>query len=169
MRSFASSISILAAFAVSALALTLTSPSTTNEEIDLSKPFKITWTTVPSDPENFTITLVNIVGHNVNKDLVKDIDSSEEEYTVESVADVPVGGNYQINFRSTDRENTGILAQSTRFNVTRVADDEESDDTTATTTASQPSSTPTETNAAAGIYVGSGALALAMGLVAAAL
>lgn len=33
--------------------------------------------------------------------------------------------NYQINFRSTEKNNMGILAQSPRFNVTKVAEDEE--------------------------------------------
>jgi hypothetical protein len=33
--------------------------------------------------------------------------------------------NYQINFRSTEKNNMGILAQSPRFNVTKVAKDEE--------------------------------------------
>ncbi|KAL2835220.1 Ser-Thr-rich glycosyl-phosphatidyl-inositol-anchored membrane family-domain-containing protein [Aspergillus cavernicola] len=165
---FTSPLSLLT-FAVSALALTITSPSTTNQKVDLSEPFTIRWTTVPSDPQNFTITLVNMLGHNVNQDLVKNIDSSEEEYTIEGVDDIPIANNYQINFRSTDRENMGILAQSPMFNVTKVAE-EERDNTTATT-ATQSAPSQTETNAAGGkgVVVGSGVVALMMGFVAVAL
>ncbi|KAL2862840.1 GPI anchored serine-threonine rich family protein [Aspergillus lucknowensis] len=121
MRSLGSSISILLAFAVAALALTITSPSA-NDKVDFSKPYTIRWTTVPSDPNNFTITLVNANGHNVSKDLTTRAESSENEYRVDRVWGVPVADNYQINFRSTARDNTGILAQSPMFNVTRVAD-----------------------------------------------
>jgi hypothetical protein len=87
----------------------------TNEKVDLSKPFTIRWTAVEyappvshpcpyhtktptntcytvssSDPQNFTITLVNQLGHRVNKDLATRVDASDEEYVVERVWDIPV-------------------------------------------------------------------------------
>ncbi|RDW81130.1 GPI anchored serine-threonine rich family protein [Aspergillus mulundensis] len=170
-----SSLSLFLAFAISALALTITSPSTTNQKVDFSKPFTIKWGSVPSDPEQFTITLVNMDGHNVNKDLAVDVDASKEEYRVEKVADIPLANNYQINFRSTEKDSTGILAQSPRFNVTKVADDEDDTETTTTATAtatrtqSQTAATETDdTNGAAhvkGVYVGPAAVAGVMALV----
>ncbi|KAL5343781.1 hypothetical protein BJX70DRAFT_393829 [Aspergillus crustosus] len=183
----------LAALAASTMALTITSPTTTNEKVDFSEPFTIRWTAVEyallfvpmpylpprkypqliqqssSDPQNFTITLVNQLGHRVNKDLATKVDASDEEYIVKSIADVPVANNYQINFRSTDRNNIGLLAQSPMFNVTKVADKEEEETETprpnATATAS--SSEPTETNAASGKggFVASGLLAGVLGAV----
>ncbi|KAL2857931.1 Ser-Thr-rich glycosyl-phosphatidyl-inositol-anchored membrane family-domain-containing protein [Aspergillus pseudoustus] len=114
-------LALLLAFAVSALTLTITSPSA-NDKVDFSKPYTIRWTTVPSDPQNFTITLVNVNGRNVSKDLTSRAESDKNEYRVDRVWDIPVANNYQINFRSTSRDNQGILAQSPMFNVTRVAD-----------------------------------------------
>ncbi|KAL4970849.1 GPI anchored serine-threonine rich family protein [Aspergillus stella-maris] len=146
-----STLSLFLAFAVSALSLIITTPGASTRRVDLSKPFTIKWRTVPSDPEHFTITLVNTDGHNINKDVAENVSSSENEYRVESISGIPAGcvaylpnspstfyklistvivsENYQINFRSTERNNQGILAQSTRFNVTKVAveDDDEDD------------------------------------------
>ncbi|KAL3464068.1 hypothetical protein BJX64DRAFT_255507 [Aspergillus heterothallicus] len=79
----------LLAFAVSALTLTITSPSA-NDKVDFSKPYTIRWTTVPSDPKNFTITLVNVNGRNVSKDLTSRAQSDQNEYRVDSVWDIPV-------------------------------------------------------------------------------
>ncbi|KAI9372912.1 Ser-Thr-rich glycosyl-phosphatidyl-inositol-anchored membrane family-domain-containing protein [Aspergillus egyptiacus] len=173
---FTSTLTVLTAFVVSTLALTITSPATTNQKVDFSKPFTIRWETVPSDPEQFTITLVNMDGHNVDRDLAKDVDSSDEEYTIEPVDDVPIANNYQINFRSTVPNNMGILAQSARFNVTKVAEVDRDNATTTTTTTTTTAATttetdsgPTETNEAAGVFSGYGAMALVMGLAALAL
>ncbi|KAL4920018.1 Ser-Thr-rich glycosyl-phosphatidyl-inositol-anchored membrane family-domain-containing protein [Aspergillus aurantiobrunneus] len=163
------SLSLLLAFAVSALALTVTSPRE-RERVDFSRPYTIRWSTVPSDPQNFTITLVNANSHNVNKDIAVDVDSSEEEYRVERIRDIPVGNNYQINIRSTARNNQGLLAQSPRFNVTRAADSaDESESPSASGTSSESDAAPTETNAAVGnakgAFVGSSVVVGVMGLV----
>ncbi|KAL4909022.1 Ser-Thr-rich glycosyl-phosphatidyl-inositol-anchored membrane family-domain-containing protein [Aspergillus multicolor] len=171
-----STLSLFLAFAISALAMTITSPGTTNQKVDFSKPFTIKWGTVNGDPDQFTITLVNMDGHRVNKDLAKDVDASKEEYRVEKVADIPVANNYQINFRSTEKENVGILAQSPRFNVTKVADDD--DETTTTTATATATATRTQSQAEAtetddtngadhvkGVYAASGAVAGVMALV----
>ncbi|KAL4887031.1 hypothetical protein BJY04DRAFT_212995 [Aspergillus karnatakaensis] len=165
MRFFGS----LLAFAASSLALTITSPSTTNEKVDFSKEFTIRWTSVQSDPDNFTITLVNQLGHRVNKDLAVNVDSSKEEYVVKSVSDIPIANNYQINFRSTDRNNMGILAQSAMFNVTEVAEKEEEEEEEPTqnaTTTTASAAEPTEENAASGRFVASGLLAGVLGVAA---
>ncbi|KAJ0426377.1 Ser-Thr-rich glycosyl-phosphatidyl-inositol-anchored membrane family-domain-containing protein [Aspergillus carlsbadensis] len=163
-------LALLVAFAVSALSLTITSPSA-NDKVDFSKPYTIKWTTVPSDPQNFTITLVNANGRNVSKDLTTRAESDKNEYRVDRVWDIPVANNYQINFRSTARENQGILAQSHMFNVTRVADGPaETQTSTATATATESDSTPMETNAAGKVVYGApGAVAGVMGLLALAL
>ncbi|KAL2821959.1 hypothetical protein BJX63DRAFT_427320 [Aspergillus granulosus] len=162
------SLALILAFALSALALTITSPYA-DERVDFSEPYTIRWTTVPSDPQNFTITLVNTDGHNVSRDLTTRAESNMNEYRVERVWDIPVAYNYQINFRSTSPNNMGILAQSPMFNVTRVADEpRETETPTATATAS--SETPTETNAAGKVAYGApGAVAGMMGLLALAL
>ncbi|KAL4752806.1 hypothetical protein BDW72DRAFT_191578 [Aspergillus terricola var. indicus] len=163
-----SSLSLLLAFALSALAMTITSPKSTNQKVDFSKPFTIRWTTVPSDPEQFTITLVND-RHDVDEDLAVDVDASEEEYTVDKIKDIPIANNYQINFRSTEKNNMGILAQSPRFNVTKVAKDEETATSTASATRTQSDTAPTETDAngaghAKGVFSGSAAMAGVMAL-----
>ncbi|KAL3452546.1 hypothetical protein BJX65DRAFT_183843 [Aspergillus insuetus] len=162
-------LALLVAFAVSTLSLTITSPST-NEKVDFSKPYTIKWTTVPSDPQNFTITLVNSNGRNISKDLTSRAESDKNEFRVDRVWDIPVANEYQINFRSTVRENQGILAQSPTFNVTRVADRPETQTSTATATATESESTPTETNAAGKVLYGApGAVAGVVGLLALAL
>ncbi|CBF85865.1 hypothetical protein AN1941.2 [Aspergillus nidulans FGSC A4] len=164
-----SSLSLFLAFALSALAMTITSPKSTNQKVDFSKPFTIRWTTVPSDPKQFTITLVNMDGHNVDQDLAVDVDASEEEYTIDKIEDIPIANNYQINFRSTEKNNMGILAQSPRFNVTKVAEDEETAEPTANATRTQSNMAPTETDAngagrAMGVFSGSVAMAGVMAL-----
>ncbi|KAL4792068.1 Ser-Thr-rich glycosyl-phosphatidyl-inositol-anchored membrane family-domain-containing protein [Aspergillus venezuelensis] len=165
-----STLSLFIAFAVSALALNITTPGASTRRVDLSKPFTIKWRTVPSDPEHFTITLVNTDGHNINKDVAKNVSSSENEYRVESISGIPTGENYQINFRSTERNNQGILAQSTRFNVTKVAveDDDEDDDSSpsSTTTSSSAEATETDENGASSLKGGlvSGFVAGVIGL-----
>ncbi|KAL4778144.1 hypothetical protein BJX76DRAFT_363002, partial [Aspergillus varians] len=83
-------VSLVLAFAVSALALTIQTPSRPNENVDFSKPYTIRWTTVPSDPTNFTITLTNTNGHNVNKDIATNVDAAKAEYRVDQVIGVPV-------------------------------------------------------------------------------
>lgn len=55
------------------------SPNTTNCTMKYS-----------SDPEQFTITLVNMDGHNVDQDLAVDVDASEEEYTIDKIEDIPI-------------------------------------------------------------------------------
>ncbi|KAL4949737.1 Ser-Thr-rich glycosyl-phosphatidyl-inositol-anchored membrane family-domain-containing protein [Aspergillus filifer] len=164
-----STLSLLIAFAVSALALNITTPGASTRRVDLSKPFTIKWRTVPSDPEHFTITLVNTDGHNINKDVARNVSSSENEYRVESISGIPTGENYQINFRSTERNNEGILAQSTEFNVTKVAvedDDEDYDSPSSTTTSSSAEATETDENGASSLKGGliSGFAASVVGL-----
>ncbi|KAL4733595.1 Ser-Thr-rich glycosyl-phosphatidyl-inositol-anchored membrane family-domain-containing protein [Aspergillus similis] len=164
-----STLSLLLAFALSALAVTITSPRSTNQKVDFSKPFTIRWTTVPSDPEQFTITLVNMDGYNVDEDLAVDVDASKEEYTIDKIKDIPIANNYQINFRSTEKNNMGILAQSPMFNVTKVAKDDETARPTANATRTQSDTAPTETDAngaghAMGVFSGSAVMAGVMAL-----
>ncbi|OJJ64370.1 hypothetical protein ASPSYDRAFT_84381 [Aspergillus sydowii CBS 593.65] len=145
------SLSLLLAFAVSALAVSITSPKE-DEDVDFSKPYTVRWRSVPNDASNFTITLVNTNGHNVNKDVATGVDGSEGEYRIDAVSGVPLGDGYQFNFRSTARNNQGILAQSQKFNVTKVArrttnNDNDSDNATKT---SSTDDAPEETNAAVG-------------------
>ncbi|OJI98466.1 hypothetical protein ASPVEDRAFT_25340 [Aspergillus versicolor CBS 583.65] len=148
---FLTSLSLLFAFAVSALALTITTPKE-DDDVDFSKPYTVRWRSVPNDSSNFTITLVNTNGHNVNKDVATEVNGDEGEYRIDAVSGVPLGDGYQFNIRSTARNNQGILAQSQRFNVTKVArrttNDDKNDSDNSTQTSSSDDST--ETNAAVG-------------------
>ncbi|BCS20687.1 GPI anchored serine-threonine rich family protein [Aspergillus puulaauensis] len=168
---FLTSLSLLFAFAVSALALTITSPKE-DEDVDFSKPYTVHWKSVTNDANKFTITLVNTNGHNVNKDVGTDVDGSEGEYRIDAVSGVPLGDGYQLNIRSTARNNQGILAQSEKFNVTKVArrttNDDKNDSDNSTKTSSTDDS-PDETNAAVGSLsgmVGSSVVASVIGFAA---
>ncbi|PTU24331.1 hypothetical protein P175DRAFT_0419544, partial [Aspergillus ochraceoroseus IBT 24754] len=141
------SLSFMLAFAVSVLALTITEPNN-NDQVDLSQPYTVKWTTVGSDPNNFTLVLVNSVGHNIQKTIAEMVQSSKSEYTIDKVWGIPVANGYQFNFLSAQKENTGILAQSSQFNVTKVGEAPKSHTATATATATHTASTSTPTSAA---------------------
>ncbi|EAU33635.1 conserved hypothetical protein [Aspergillus terreus NIH2624] len=59
---------------------------------------------------------------NVNKQIADGVKASEGHYKVDKLWGIPVAEGYQINIISNEERNTGILAQSQQFNVTRVAD-----------------------------------------------
>ncbi|GES63573.1 conserved threonine rich protein [Aspergillus terreus] len=131
----------IVAFAASAMALTVTSPAQ-GDKVDFSKPVDIKWRSVESvdlhpnasaqetptdqtrsDPKNITLELVNMNGQpNVNKQIADGVKASEGHYKVDKLWGIPVAEGYQINIISNEERNTGILAQSQQFNVTRVAD-----------------------------------------------
>ncbi|KAJ5164285.1 uncharacterized protein N7500_006115 [Penicillium coprophilum] len=105
------------ALATTATALLVTSPRI-GEKIDPDMPLTIKWQTVATDPDTFTIELVNQnVYPPTTEVVVEDIDSSKGSYTVKakSFTGVDDGKGYQINFVS---PTSGILAQSQQFRVT---------------------------------------------------
>ncbi|KAE8419120.1 Ser-Thr-rich glycosyl-phosphatidyl-inositol-anchored membrane family-domain-containing protein [Aspergillus pseudocaelatus] len=112
-------IASIVAYAASSLAVTITSPQN-GDKVDFSKPYTIKWTTVPSDPEQVNIVLKNQTSS--EKEIAKDIKTSDGKYTIDKIWDIETGTGYQFNFVSNSKKNTGILAQSQIFNVTAVAD-----------------------------------------------
>ncbi|KAL5357465.1 Ser-Thr-rich glycosyl-phosphatidyl-inositol-anchored membrane family-domain-containing protein [Aspergillus floccosus] len=155
----------IVAFAASAMALTVTNPAQ-GDKVDFSKPVDIKWRSVQNDPKNITLELVNMNGQpNVNKQIAEGVKVSDGHYKVDKLWGIPVAEGYQINILSEEERNTGILAQSQQFNVTRVADPPK------TTTSSHASATETAP-AATSSTAGSASLAvpaagsLAMGLLA---
>ncbi|KAJ5189360.1 Cell wall beta-glucan synthesis [Penicillium cf. griseofulvum] len=107
----------LVALATTASALLVTSPRI-GEKIDPDMPLTIKWQTVATDPETFTIELVNQnIYPPTTEVVVEDVDSSRGSYTVKAktFTDVDDGKGYQINFIS---PTSGILAQSQQFGVT---------------------------------------------------
>ncbi|PYH91062.1 hypothetical protein BO71DRAFT_60355 [Aspergillus ellipticus CBS 707.79] len=125
----------IVAFATSALALTITQPRS-NDQVDFSKPYTVKWTTVGSDPDEFTLLLVNMNGQpNVSKNIAN-IKTSSSSYTIDKVTGIPVANGYQFNAISNTSMNTGILSQSSQFNVTKVGKVE-------TTSATRTSATET--------------------------
>ncbi|KAH8427744.1 GPI anchored serine-threonine rich family protein [Aspergillus melleus] len=136
-------------FAVSCVALTVTSPSN-GAKVDLSKEYEIKWKSVQSDQPKFTINLVNMNGSSANKEIAKDIDASQGSVKIDPVWGIPKGPGYQLNFISRDKMNTGILAQSQQFEVTKVADPPKNKTTTTSSSSSATESTAAPTNSTAG-------------------
>ncbi|KAJ6188481.1 UPF0619 GPI-anchored membrane protein [Penicillium mononematosum] len=104
----------LVALAATAAGLTVTSPRM-GEKIDPDMPLTIKWQAVSTDPETFSIELVNQNVYPPTTTIVaQDIDSSKGSYTVnaKTFTDVDDGKGYQINFLS---PTSGILAQSQQF------------------------------------------------------
>ncbi|KAJ5940139.1 hypothetical protein N7516_000307 [Penicillium verrucosum] len=107
----------LVALATTVAGLTVTSPRI-GEKIDPDMPLTIKWQAVTTDPETFSIELVNQNVYPPTTTIVADdIDSSKGSYTVKAktFTDVDNGKGYQINFLSPQN---GILAQSQQFRVT---------------------------------------------------
>ncbi|KAJ5506565.1 hypothetical protein N7453_005522 [Penicillium expansum] len=107
----------LVALAATAAGLTVTSPRI-GEKIDPDMPLTIKWQAVTTDPETFSIELVNQNVYPPTTTIVaEDIDTSKGSYTVKAktFTDVDDGKGYQINFLS---PTSGILAQSQQFRVT---------------------------------------------------
>ncbi|PLB55464.1 hypothetical protein P170DRAFT_433002 [Aspergillus steynii IBT 23096] len=136
-------------FAVSCVALTISAPKS-GDEVDLSKSYEIKWRSVQSDPSKFSINLVNMNGSSANKEIAKDIDASQGSVKVDKVWGIPKGTGYQLNFISNDKMNTGILAQSQQFEVTKVADRPKNTTTTTSSSSSPTESTAEPTNSTAG-------------------
>ncbi|KAL3261562.1 hypothetical protein ABHI18_003648 [Aspergillus niger] len=107
------------AFAVTALAITITQPQN-GDQVDFSKPYTVKWTTVASDPSNFTIMLVNMNSQPTVSKKIANVKTSDSKYTVDKVVGIPVANGYQLNAESNTTHNTGILSQSQQFNVTKV-------------------------------------------------
>ncbi|KAJ6069955.1 hypothetical protein N7499_011842 [Penicillium canescens] len=129
----------LVALATMAAGLVVTSPRI-GEKIDPDRPLTIKWQSVQTDPDTFTIELVNQNVYPSTTEIVaENVDSSKGSYTVKSKSftDVDVGKGYQINFLS---NSNGILAQSQQFGVTAPGALSSSSSGKETSTASETSS-----------------------------
>ncbi|KAB5575326.1 hypothetical protein GE09DRAFT_1215111 [Coniochaeta sp. 2T2.1] len=151
-------LSLLAA----ANALTITSPKT-NDAWDLSQTNTIEWTSVSTDPSNFSIVLVdNSNASGAKETVIKDlVETKENKYSFTNFVAAP-GDKYQIRFRGTTAQNTGIVTQSENFNVTK-SGVEQKTSTTGTGPTPTGSGAPVETTAP-GSGNGAGALGVGMGL-----
>ncbi|EKV16353.1 GPI-anchored membrane protein [Penicillium digitatum PHI26] len=90
----------LVVLAAAAAGLTVTSPRM-GEKIDPDMPLTIKWQAVTTDPETFSIELVNQNVYPPTTTVVaEDIDTSKGSYTVKAktFTDVDDGKGYQINF-----------------------------------------------------------------------
>ncbi|KAF7590314.1 Chitinase 3 [Aspergillus hancockii] len=145
----------IVAYATFAIALTITTPQN-GDKVDFSKPYEVKWTTVASDPETFTLILFSAASPNNQKVITKDAKSSDGSYTIDKLWDIKTGNGYQFNIISNSTHNTGILAQSQTFNVTKVADKpvtSKQDFTKPTITISSSSSSPSCTSTSTSITI----------------
>ncbi|KAB5583224.1 hypothetical protein GE09DRAFT_1078111 [Coniochaeta sp. 2T2.1] len=126
-----------------AQAILVTSPAK-DSKLDFSSTIKVEWTSVNTDPTTFELVLVD--QNNMTPiSISKGVKSSDHEYTLSNFAANP--GTYKFNFLSEDPLNTGILAQSQTFTITKSGGPEESETTSSTTSTS--TSTPSKTSGAA--------------------
>ncbi|KAJ5383140.1 Cell wall beta-glucan synthesis [Penicillium concentricum] len=104
--------------ALSVAAINVTEPAK-GDKLDVSHTFAVKWTSVNTDDSTVDIVLINNnVYPNVEEKIASGVDTSAGSYTVKGLKDVTVGSGFQINLLSTERQNTGILAQSQKFEVT---------------------------------------------------
>ncbi|OQE06825.1 hypothetical protein PENVUL_c016G07051 [Penicillium vulpinum] len=120
--------------ALSVGAINVTEP-TKNDKLDVSGSFTIKWTHVNTDASSVDIVLVNNdIYPPVSKKIASGIDTSDGSYSASGVKDVAEGSGFQINLLSTEAQNTGILAQSQKFEVTEAENSSSTASTTGTTT-----------------------------------
>ncbi|KAJ6628857.1 hypothetical protein B0H10DRAFT_1777423 [Mycena sp. CBHHK59/15] len=114
-----SSFALAAAFVASVSAIAVTSPGTSHNWTNSG----ITWTSVSTDPSNFTIVLTNTnralmpTNNQILKALVL---TSALTTTVDPPSEgwPSVGGSYRVNFCKDSEDLSSILAQSDEFNIT---------------------------------------------------
>ncbi|MDB5911308.1 MAG: putative extracellular conserved serine-rich protein [Massilia sp.] len=100
-------------------ALTITAPKA-NDAWDFSQTNTIEWSSVSTDPSNFSIVLVdNSNPSGPTQTTIKDlVNTADNKYSFTNVVAAP-GDKYQIRFVGTTASNTGIVTQSENFNVTK--------------------------------------------------
>ncbi|CAI7601070.1 unnamed protein product [Penicillium manginii] len=116
-------ISFLIAFTATAAGLVITSP-VVGQNVDNSKSVTVKWHAVETDPDTFSIYLVNQNVYPPTQELVaSDVPKNKGSYTInaKSIDGVDTGRGYQVNFVS-DTDAQAILAQSSQFKVADHAD-----------------------------------------------
>lgn len=138
-------------------AITITAPKA-NDAWDFSQTNTIEWTSVATDPSNFSIVLVdNSAASGPKSTTIKDlVNTADGKYSFTNFVAAP-GEKYQIRFVGTSAQNTGIVTQSENFNVTK------SGTAPSTTSSSGPSPTGTQPPAST-TASGNGAGAIGVGL-----
>ncbi|OQE37937.1 hypothetical protein PENCOP_c009G08642, partial [Penicillium coprophilum] len=132
--------------AISVGAINVTEPAQ-GDKVDVSKSFSVKWTSVNTDASTVDIVLINNnVYPNVKETLASDVKTSEGSYNAKGLKDVTDGTGYQINLVSTEEQNTGILAQSHKFDVTKPEDSSSSTTTGTSSTVSSDSSSSASTS-----------------------
>ncbi|KAM7186157.1 hypothetical protein V8F20_011495 [Naviculisporaceae sp. PSN 640] len=108
----------LAALAAVASAIQITEPKQ-NAKLDFSKTNTIKWDHVDSDPEEFKIELIDhSTAPETSTVLVAKAKTSDGEYKFENFV-APPGTQYTVKFYAIDNKNTGQLAESQTFAVTK--------------------------------------------------
>lgn len=111
------------------------------------------WTTVATDPANFSIVLVDHSSAGPQQTTISPVlKTAGPNFFAFSNIVAPPGDKYQINFIGTDPSNTGIIAQSQYFTVTKSGGDSTSSSpstTTSPTGTGSGSPTPSKPNGAA--------------------
>ncbi|KGO74135.1 Cell wall beta-glucan synthesis [Penicillium italicum] len=134
-----STILSLLPLALSVAAINVTEPAK-GDDVDVSGSFTVKWSSVNTDPSTVDVVLVNNnVYPPVSEKIASGIDTSKGSYTASGLKGVTNGSGFQINLLSTDAQNTGILAQSEKFDVTEA----KSSSATTTGTSSTVSSSST--------------------------
>jgi hypothetical protein len=100
-------------------ALTFTSPAE-GAQWDLSKSNTISWSSVDNDPDSFQLVLVNHASQDGEQDstITKNVTKSSGSYVMDNFVATP-GSQYTIKAFSTSATNSGQLAESQSFNVTK--------------------------------------------------
>ena len=143
MRAF-SALSAVLSLAATALALTVTSPGQDTTWDASTRSQSISWSSVATDPSNFTISLINMVRPrgffsnwrsrllivrsvcvlqqstpNVNVVLKQNVTTSSDSTSVDAPSSGwPTGQGFQINLVQQNPTGVNILAQSQQFNIT---------------------------------------------------
>lgn len=140
-------------------AITITAPAL-DASWDFSQTNTIEWTSVSTDPANFSIVLVNnqpASGPELTT-MADLVNTSDQKYSFTNFVTTP-GPDHVIRFVGVGASDSGVLAESQEFNITKSGT---AAPNTTTSTTSGPS--PTGTSAPASTSAkGSGAGALAAG------
>ncbi|OIW26940.1 hypothetical protein CONLIGDRAFT_492850 [Coniochaeta ligniaria NRRL 30616] len=145
-------------FAKTVVTLAILAAAQANTAWDFSQTNTIEWTSVSTDPSNFSIVLVdNSSSSGPKETVIKDlVNTADDKYSFSNVVVAAPGDKFQIRFVGTTATNTGIVTQSENFNVTKSG-------VAATTTSAStggPSGTATGAPAATTSAKGNGAGAL---------
>jgi cobalamin biosynthesis Mg chelatase CobN len=140
----AKTILTFAGLVASVSAILVTSP-TKDQKLDFSKSIEVKWTSVSTDPKTFQLVLVD--QSTMNPITVEaEVKTSDNKYTLTNFVATP-GAKYKFNFLSNDPMNTGILAQSETFEISKSGSTESSTTEASTTTSTTEASSTTTDSA----------------------